>query len=174
MLTLQKSSAKIKSRVPVEGNKSLLLICSAAELVGSISRLLSRCPLKPQHCMSYLGLISVCPPREGSMAAGPSPTPDRPLLGFPLPTLLACFLSCSRFLLAANVTGFLGFKGGVRNFWMTKELSLLEEKLKVELEFERKTTFNFANLSPLFGKLEISIEDMLLTSGPLHWEKGLH
>lgn len=94
MLALHNNTAspvKIRSLVPVEGNKSLLLICSPAELVGPISRLLSWCPLKPQHCMSYLGLISVCPPREGSMAAGPSPTLDRPLLGFPLPTLLACF-----------------------------------------------------------------------------------
>lgn len=81
------SSVKISSLVPVEGNKSLPLICSPAELVGPISRLLSWCPLKPQHCMSYLGLISVCPPREGSMAAGSSPTLDRPLLGSPLPAL---------------------------------------------------------------------------------------
>lgn len=87
MLALQYSRGnpvKISSLVPVEGNKSLPLICSPAELVGPISRLLSWCPLKPQHCMSYLGLISVCPPREGSMAAGPSPTLDRPLLGSPL------------------------------------------------------------------------------------------
>lgn len=70
------SPAQIRSLVPVEGNKSLPLICSPAALVGPISRLLSRCPLKPRHCMSYLGLISVCPPREGSMAAGSSPTLD--------------------------------------------------------------------------------------------------
>lgn len=94
MLAPQNTSAspvQIRSLVPVEGNKSLPLICSPAALVGPISRLLSWCPLKPQHCMSYLGLISVCPPREGSMAAGPSPTLDRPLLGSPLPALLARF-----------------------------------------------------------------------------------
>lgn len=94
MLAPQNSSAspaQIRSLVLVEGNKSLPLICSPAALVGPISRLLSWCPLKPQHCMSYLGLISVCPPREGSMAAGPSPTLDRPLLGSPLPALLARF-----------------------------------------------------------------------------------
>ncbi len=92
MLASQNTSAspvQIRSLVLVEGNKSLPLICSPAALVGPISRLLSWCPLKPQHCMSYLGLISVCPPREGSMAAGPSPTLDRPLLGSPLPALLA-------------------------------------------------------------------------------------
>lgn len=94
MLAPQNTSAspsQIRSLVPVEGNKSLLLICSPAALVGPISRLLSWCPLKPRHCMSYLGLISVSPPREGSMAAGPSPTLDRPLLGSPLPASLACF-----------------------------------------------------------------------------------
>lgn len=85
------SPSQIRSLVPVEGNKSLLLICSPAALVGPISRLLSWCPLKPRHCMSYLGLISVSPPREGSMAAGPSPTLDRPLLGSLLPASLACF-----------------------------------------------------------------------------------
>lgn len=77
-------SVEIRNLVPVEGNKSLPLICSPAELLGPISRLLSWCPHKPQHCMSCLGLIRVCPPREGSMAAGPSPTLDRPLLGTPL------------------------------------------------------------------------------------------
>lgn len=92
MLALQNTNAspvQIRSLVPVEGNKSLPLICSPAALVGPISRLLSWCPLKPQHCMSYLGLISVCPPREGSMAAGPSPTLDRPLLGSPFSASLA-------------------------------------------------------------------------------------
>lgn len=84
-------SVEIRNLVPVEGNKSLPLICSPAELLGPISRLLSWCPHKPQHCMSCLGLIRVCPPREGSMAAGPSPTLDRPLLGTPLPALLVCF-----------------------------------------------------------------------------------
>ncbi len=105
MLAPQNTSAspvQIRSLVPVEGNKSLPLICSPAALVGPISRLLSWCPLKPQHCMSYLSLISVCPPREGSMAARPSPTLDRPLLGSPLPALLAGFtlsaLSLTHFL----------------------------------------------------------------------------
>lgn len=107
MLAPQNTSAspsRIRSLVPVEGNKSLLLICSPAALVGPISRLLSWCPLKPRHCMSYLGLISVSPPREGSMAAGPSPTLDRPLLGSPLPASLACFtLSTLSLSLSANV-----------------------------------------------------------------------
>lgn len=84
--------AQIRSLVPVEGNKSLPLIWSPAALLGPISRLLSRRPPKPQLRVSYLGLISVCPPREGSMAAGPSPTLDRPILGSPLPASLACFI----------------------------------------------------------------------------------
>ena len=62
--------------------------------------------------MSYLGLISVCPPREGSMAAGPSPTLDRPLLGsslYPelsLPRLLSFPLTLTLWL-APNVIAYL-------------------------------------------------------------------
>lgn len=92
------NAVKIRSLVPVKGNKSLPLICSPAELVGPISRVLSWCPLKPQHCISYLGLIGVCPPRDGSMAAGPSPTLNRPLLGSPLAAWLACFTLRTLFL----------------------------------------------------------------------------
>lgn len=80
----------MRSFVHVEGSKTLPLICGPAELAGPISRLLSWCPHKPQQRMSYLGLIRVSPPRNGSMAAGPSLTLVRPHCGSSLSALLAC------------------------------------------------------------------------------------
>ena len=92
--------------------------------------------------MSYLGLISVCPPREGSMAAGPPPTLDRPLLGSPLAASLARFTLSDRSLarfslalcLAPNVTAYLvNLKASLCNFSVKKEhiLPLKNEKLNL-------------------------------------------
>lgn len=78
----------VQMLVSVEGNKSLPLIWSPAVLVGSISGLLSWCPFKPQHRVSYLGLISSVLPVKDPW----------PLLGSPLPVFLPWELALSNLL----------------------------------------------------------------------------
>lgn len=71
MKTLQTATVSCaKKLVSVEGNKSLPLIWSPAVLPASIGGLLSWWPFKPQHRVSYRGLISSVLPAKDPWPPG--------------------------------------------------------------------------------------------------------